>query len=312
MSVVLVSWLRRRRREERGPGRAGGASARRSGRRARPLPVGAVEAVGGKDMSVVGREEAMRKGPLHRLSSACHLTPSARLADPHRGHRLLHPLPQARDLRPPEPPPTIPAPPITSASLSPIFRRFHWAGSTLYSPFYTEVGEEGHPIEFSQSATQQVSSQETPTTKKKKAYTRSENWTVHEDKLLVSAWLNTSQDAIQGTGQHKDKFWHRANNYFIQYSVDPTSRTPNQMMHRWSTIQLSVNKFCGCVAQIEGRQRSGTGIIDQTAEVKELYQSLYGKPFVFDHCWVELRHHQKWSQQMENYNKIRSQPKETR
>ncbi|XP_020270960.1 glutathione S-transferase T3-like [Asparagus officinalis] len=182
-------------------------------------------------------------------------------------------------------------------------------GSTLYPPFYTEVVEEGNPIELSQSATQQVSSQETPTTKKKKAYTRSENWTVHEDKLLVSAWLNTSQDAIQGTGQHKDKFWHRANDYFILYSTDPTSRTPNQMMHRWSTIQLSVNKFCGCVAQIEGRQRSGTGIIDQTAEVKELYQSLYGKPFVFDHCWVELRHHQKWIQQMESYNKIRSQPR---
>ncbi|XP_020255045.1 glutathione S-transferase T3-like [Asparagus officinalis] len=182
-------------------------------------------------------------------------------------------------------------------------------GSTLYPSFYTEGVEEGHPIEFSQSATQQVSSQETPTTKKKKAYTRSENWTVHEDKLLVSAWLNTSQDAIQGTGQHKDKFWHRANDYFILYSTDPTSRTPNQMMHRWSTIQLSVNKFCGCVAQIEGRQRSGTGIIDQTAEVKELYQSLYGKPFVFDHCWVELRHHQKWIQQMESYNKIRSQPR---
>ncbi|XP_020271736.1 glutathione S-transferase T3-like [Asparagus officinalis] len=184
-------------------------------------------------------------------------------------------------------------------------------GSALYSPFYTEVVEEGHPIEFSQSATQQVSSQETPTTNKKKAYTRSENWTVHEDKLLVSAWLNTSQDSIQGTGQHKDKFWHRANDYFIQYSTDPTNRTPNQMMHRWSTIQLSVNKFCGCVAQIEGRQRSGTGIIDQTAEVKELYQSLYGKPFVLDHCWVELRHHQKWNQQMETYNKIRSQPRRT-
>ena len=91
-------------------------------------------------------------------------------------------------------------------------------GSTLYPSFYTEGVEEGHPIEFSQSATQQVSSQETPTTKKKKAYTRSENWTVHEDKLLVSAWLNTSQDSIQGTGQHKDKFWHRANDYFIQYT----------------------------------------------------------------------------------------------
>ena len=76
-------------------------------------------------------------------------------------------------------------------------------GSTLYSPFYTEVVEEGHPIELSQSATQQVSSQETPTTKKKKAYMRSENWTVHEDKLLVSAWLNTSQDSIQGMGNTK-------------------------------------------------------------------------------------------------------------
>jgi hypothetical protein len=109
-----------------------------------------------------------------------------------------------------------------------------------------------------------VSSQETPTVKKKKAFKCSKNWTVHEDKLLVSTWLNTSQDAIQGTEQHKDKFWQRANNYFLQFSTDFMSqRTSNQMMHRWSTIQLSVNKFCGCVAQIEGRQRSGTGIIDQ-------------------------------------------------
>lgn len=137
-------------------------------------------------------------------------------------------------------------------------------GSVFYPPFYTDAVQ-GHPMHsLSQSTPQQVSSQDTSQKKKKKAYTRSENWTAPEDKLLVSAWLNTSQDAIHGTLQQKDKFWQRAMNYFLQFSTDLTSRrTPNQMMHRWSTIQLSVNKFCGCVAQIEGRQRSGTGIIDQ-------------------------------------------------
>lgn len=28
---------------------------------------------------------------------------------------------------------------------------------------------------------------------------------------------------------------------------------------------------------------------------------------MFDHCWVELRQHQKWIQQIETYNKIRAQ-----
>jgi hypothetical protein len=33
---------------------------------------------------------------------------------------------------------------------------------------------------------------------------------------------------------------------------------------------------------------------------------------MFDHCWIELRHHQKWIQQIETYNKIRAQPRRTK
>ena len=38
---------------------------------------------------------------------------------------------------------------------------------------------------------------------------RTKNFSVEEDKLIVSAWLNTSNDAITGNEQQGGAFWQR-------------------------------------------------------------------------------------------------------
>ncbi|XP_040990968.1 uncharacterized protein LOC121238195 [Juglans microcarpa x Juglans regia] len=65
---------------------------------------------------------------------------------------------------------------------------------------------------------------------------------------------------------------------------------------RWSTIQHATNKFCGALAQIEGRSPSGIIEQDKIEKAKELYRSNQSAIFNFLHCWTILRHHPKWKQ----------------
>ena len=86
---------------------------------------------------------------------------------------------------------------------------------------------------------------------------RGGKFTVEEDLLIVSAWLNTSMDPIVGSQQKQNVFWDKIYEYFKKEKTSCTSRNANSLMHRWSTIQLKTNKFCGCLAQIERRNESG-------------------------------------------------------
>jgi hypothetical protein len=86
---------------------------------------------------------------------------------------------------------------------------------------------------------------------------RGVKFTVEEDLLIVSAWLNTSMDPIVGSQQKQNVFWDKIYEYFEKEKTSCVSRNANSLMHRWSTIQLKTNKFCGCLAQIERRNESG-------------------------------------------------------
>jgi hypothetical protein len=43
---------------------------------------------------------------------------------------------------------------------------------------------------------------------------RSKNFSLEEDNLLVSAWINVSFDAVQGTDQSRGTYWGRIYEYF--------------------------------------------------------------------------------------------------
>jgi hypothetical protein len=92
---------------------------------------------------------------------------------------------------------------------------------------------------------------------------RSKNFRVEEDKLLVSGWLNVSQDSIHGVDQSYNTYWGRIHQYFHANKNFDSDCSQVSLMNRWSGIQHDVNVFCGCVSRIEARNQSGASIDDK-------------------------------------------------
>ncbi|KAI8545972.1 hypothetical protein RHMOL_Rhmol07G0079200 [Rhododendron molle] len=194
--------------------------------------------------------------------------------------------------------------------------------------------EDEHRMEYSSHGDQsaQFSQKESSTTSRTQ---RGSNFTLEEDILLVSAWLNISSDAIQGNEQKHKTYWLRVWEYFHEHKNFISERSETSLMHRWSTIQLATNKFCACFAQIELRHHSGVPDKDQVLkalkihiviaiavfrgltvlfiyfqvfQAKVKYRELYGSSFPFEHCWNELRDQPKWKED----GKKRNKPKRNR
>ncbi|KAF7140237.1 hypothetical protein RHSIM_Rhsim06G0075000 [Rhododendron simsii] len=98
---------------------------------------------------------------------------------------------------------------------------------------------------------------------------RGGNFSIEEDNILVSAWLNISLDAVQGNGQKHKTFWIRVWEFFHENKTFTSERNDNSLMNRW--------------------------------EAKIMYQDLDVKHFAFqfEHCWDVLKHQPKWFQECE-------------
>ncbi|XP_076895916.1 uncharacterized protein LOC143548710 [Bidens hawaiensis] len=123
---------------------------------------------------------------------------------------------------------------------------------------------------------------------------RGTNFVSEEDKLLVSAWLNCSIDAIQGTDQKESQFWEKVLEYFDQYKKTTTERSLKSLTHRWSCIQKATNYFCSYLDQVEGLNQSGLTDHDKFDRAKIMYQSIRKKIYRFEHCWHLLKDQPKW------------------
>lgn len=99
------------------------------------------------------------------------------------------------------------------------------------------------------------------TTKKSQ---RGRNFSVEEDILLVTAWLNTDIDLIQGNDKKPMTFWERiSENYHEHKKETIVERSMHSLSNRWSIIQLGTNKFCEYLAQVESKNPSGFGEQDK-------------------------------------------------
>ncbi|KAL6128601.1 hypothetical protein ACLB2K_071956 [Fragaria x ananassa] len=144
---------------------------------------------------------------------------------------------------------------------------------------------------------------------KKAAAPRQANFSIEDDKLFVFAWLNISLGPVKGTGQKRQQFWKRITKYFEDNKMWTGERSTKSLINRWSTINISVSKFCGHYSSIEHLRRSGYTRQDKIVEAKETYKKEERYAFVLDHCWVVLRFQQKWMDEHQNLESKRQQQK---
>uniref|UniRef100_A0A0D3AWK1 No apical meristem-associated C-terminal domain-containing protein n=1 Tax=Brassica oleracea var. oleracea TaxID=109376 RepID=A0A0D3AWK1_BRAOL len=112
---------------------------------------------------------------------------------------------------------------------------------------------------------------------------KQQKWTPTDDVVLISSWLNTSNDPVDCCLLRckSSGCWLRR------------EREASHCKQRWPKINDLVSKFCGLY---EAATREKTSGQNETGVLKLVHQIFYNykKRFTLEHTWKELRHDQKW------------------
>ncbi|KAF2562314.1 hypothetical protein F2Q70_00015981 [Brassica cretica] len=122
-------------------------------------------------------------------------------------------------------------------------------------------------------------------------------WTPADDEVLISAWLNTSKDAVVENEQKSGTFWKRVGEYYAASPHARESGEPREHLHckqRWHKINDFTNKFCGAYAAAERQISSGQNDNDVLKVAHEIFYSDHNTKFILEHAWCVLRYEQKW------------------
>ncbi|WZZ28228.1 hypothetical protein YC2023_011629 [Brassica napus] len=121
-------------------------------------------------------------------------------------------------------------------------------------------------------------------------------WSTAEDLVLISAWLNTSKDPLDGNEQRAGTFWKRITAY---YNASPKvvglpKREQTHCKQRWGKINEGVCKFVGSYDAATKQRTSGQSEDDVLKAAHEIFFNDYKVKFSLEHGWRELRNDQKW------------------
>ncbi|XP_013626439.1 PREDICTED: glutathione S-transferase T3-like [Brassica oleracea var. oleracea] len=121
-------------------------------------------------------------------------------------------------------------------------------------------------------------------------------WTPTEDRVLISAWLNTPKDPLVGNEQKAISFWKRVATYYgtSQKLAGLQKREPTHCKSRRGKINEAVCKFVGCYDTATKQKSSGQNEDDVMKMAHEIYFNEYKVKFMLEHAWLEFRHDQKW------------------
>ena len=86
---------------------------------------------------------------------------------------------------------------------------------------------------------------------------RTNNFSVEEDKLIVSAWLNTSKDAVTGNEQQGGAFSQRILQYLQLHGSNHEECSQSSIKSHWTDINAKCSKFVDFHSQIERLRQSG-------------------------------------------------------
>jgi hypothetical protein len=120
-----------------------------------------------------------------------------------------------------------------------------------------------------------------------KKRSHAQNYLGHKDLQICTSWLETTKDGRKGTNQSGDVFWETVCKQYQKHIPKP-KRTSKSLKNWWGLIQHSVNKYHGCVQQINHFNPSGSNTNNQVKMALSLYSKTQGKAFTFMSCYKLL------------------------
>ncbi|PLW33931.1 hypothetical protein PCANC_20794 [Puccinia coronata f. sp. avenae] len=144
-----------------------------------------------------------------------------------------------------------------------------------------------------------------------KKSSRARNYNGTEDKQLCDSWLDTTQNSRKGTDQKSEAFWDTVAKNYSKHISDPV-RTAGSLKNRWSILQRTINKFVGCVNQINHKNPSGASAKTRLSMALSLYSKIYNKPFPNLVCYNILSNAPKWNEYCHTLEKKNNQTKKNK
>ncbi|KAF6172357.1 hypothetical protein GIB67_031257 [Kingdonia uniflora] len=140
------------------------------------------------------------------------------------------------------------------------------------------------------------SGERTPKTNRQGGNIRGRAFSIKEDELLCRSWLADFQEPVASPGQKCGTFWNRVCEHFNRNKDWEHERSESSLIHRFSTINLSVSKFCVCFAQLENINQGETEEVDKIDEAKSMYLDTQKRMFTLEHCWRILHGTSKYEE----------------
>ncbi|EHS64514.1 uncharacterized protein PGTG_20976 [Puccinia graminis f. sp. tritici CRL 75-36-700-3] len=125
---------------------------------------------------------------------------------------------------------------------------------------------------------------------------KTSNYSEQEDVELCRAWVQISEDPVVGTNQEGSTFWVRIEKLYREATPNSPSRPVGSIKSRWALLQKSINKFRGCVVQVESFNASGTSAEDQLNRALRLFTEDQKCSFKHLRCYNLLVRSPKWNQ----------------
>nr|VDD52729.1 unnamed protein product [Brassica oleracea] len=102
-------------------------------------------------------------------------------------------------------------------------------------------------------------------------------WTPADDEVLISAWLNTSKDAVVGSQQNSLTFWQRVAEY---YAASPHGGEEGEKREHLHCKKRQIS--------------SGESDTDVLKRAHDIFYADHRTKFSLEHAWCVLRYKQKW------------------
>ncbi|PNT66260.1 hypothetical protein BRADI_3g09155v3 [Brachypodium distachyon] len=93
-----------------------------------------------------------------------------------------------------------------------------------------------------------------------------------EDELLVSAWMNNSNDPIDGNSKKSDHFWKQIAKEYNMYAPQDQQKSAAQCKNHWTKNTTNVSKFNACYNELKSRYASGQSEDQLMEKVREKYK----------------------------------------
>ncbi|XP_076955053.1 glutathione S-transferase T3-like [Bidens hawaiensis] len=119
-------------------------------------------------------------------------------------------------------------------------------------------------------------------------------WEVDEEMALALAWIDSSEDSIQGDGKLSPEFWVQIRTKFFALMVRREYRRNDSVYNKWKSLRTKITDFTAVHTRVVNNRKRSMSDADVLEVCLKQYKALYNKDFSMLEIWRQCISSPKW------------------